>query len=79
MGVATSADGRHEYQRCTDEDCPRFPCQVYRHGVRDGFAAGYARGYARGYEVGYRDGYEAGYKQGFPEGIAACPRPHGKE
>jgi hypothetical protein len=69
MGV-TSADGKHEYQRCTDDNCPRFPCQVYKQGVSAGWAAGHARGHAEGVELGY--------KLGFPDGIAACPRPHGK-
>ena len=77
MGSPASAD-KHDYQRCTDENCPRFPCQVDKEGVRDGWAAGYPAGYAKGYEAGYRDGYEAGYKQGFREGQDACPRPHGK-
>ena len=70
MGSVISADGRHDYQRCTDEECPRFPCQVYREGRDDGHRDGYDKGHA--------EGYEAGYKQGFAEGIEACPRPHGK-
>ena len=78
MGAVTSADGKHEYQRCTDADCPRFGCQVYKQGLAAGWEAGYAAGHARGYEAGYRAGFEAGYKQGYPDGIDACPRPHGK-
>ena len=76
-GAVTSADGKHEYQRCTDENCPRFPCQVYKEGFEDGHRRGFDEGYAKGYEDGYRDGYDAGYKQGFADGIEACPRPHG--
>ena len=68
--VVTSADGRHDYQRCTDENCPRFPCQVYKEGLGDGRRRGFGEGRAQG--------YEDGYKQGFADGIEACPRPHGK-
>ena len=31
MGSPASAD-KHDYQRCTDANCPRFPCQVYKEG-----------------------------------------------
>ena len=78
MGPVTSPDGKHEYQRCTDDNCPRFPCQVYKQGFSAGWAAGHASGYAEGFQAGYSDGYEAGYKQGFGDGIDACPGPHGK-
>ena len=71
MGSPASAD-KHDYQRCTDDNCPRFPCQVYKEGLAEGRVAGLAEGYAKGYE----DGYEGGYKQGFGDGIDACPRPH---
>jgi hypothetical protein len=69
MGSPASAD-KHDYQRCTDDNCPRFPCQVYKQGD----AAGCQRGHARG----HAEGVELGYKLGFSDGIAACPRPHGK-
>jgi hypothetical protein len=70
MGSVTSADGRHDYQRCTDENCPRFGCQAYKEGRELGEVLGRARGEAKG--------FEAGYKQGFAEGTGACPRPHGR-
>ena len=70
MGSVTSADGRHDYQRCTDEDCPRFGCQVFREGRQLGEVLGYSRGHA--------EGTEAGYKLGFGDGLDACPRPHGR-
>jgi hypothetical protein len=69
MGSPASAD-KHDYRRCTDEDCPRFPCQVFKEGRQLGEVSGYARGHA--------EGVEAGYKLGFPDGIEACPRPHAK-
>ncbi len=77
MGSPASAD-RHDYRRCADENCPRFPCQVFKEGFGAGWAAGHASGYAEGFQAGYGDGYEAGYKQGFSDGIDACPGPHGK-
>jgi hypothetical protein len=66
MGAAAE----HRYEYCTDEHCPRFPCQVYRQGTEDGRR--------RGFDEGYAQGFEDGYKQGFREGLDACPRPHGK-
>lgn len=50
----------HEYQSCSDQDCQRPVCVVFRDG----------------YQGGHRDGYEEGYAKGFPDGIAACPRAH---
>ena len=80
MGSARSTEHEHRYQLCTDEDCERFPCRVYKEGFRNGWDAGYERGYTigfnDGYQAGYKKGHEDGYKQGFPDGIAACPRPH---
>jgi len=54
----------HDYRACGDEDCPRFPCRVYKEGVADGYWIGHAAGFAEGYD------------KGFPDGQAACPRPH---
>ena len=73
MGSPASAD-KHDYQRCTDDNCPRFPCQVYKQGSGDG----HRRGYDEGRAQGYQEGYEDGYKLGFGDGIDACPRPHSK-
>ena len=67
MGSPASAD-KHDYQRCTDDNCPRFPCQVFKEGRQLGEDLGHARGHA--------EGVEAGYKLGFADGIDACPRPH---
>jgi hypothetical protein len=54
----------HDHQTCTDDDCPRFPCRIYKDGYRtgydDGRAAGFAEGYAAGYSDGEADGYAAG-------------------
>jgi len=69
--------GSHEYTSCDDDDCPRFPCRVYKEGRRDGKIEGFQLGYAKGYAEGYRKGYDAGYKTGFAEGLASCPGPHG--
>ena len=75
MGSPASAD-KHDYQRCTDANCPRFPCQVYKEGFGDGHQRGFDEGYAKGFEDGHAEGFDAGYKQGFADGIDACPRPH---
>ena len=44
MGSPASAD-KHDYRRCADENCPRFPCQVFKEGRRRlGEDLGHARG-----------------------------------
>ena len=57
----------HDYRSCRDQDCPRFPCRVYRegyeHGYADGFADGQGAGYAAGYSEGYGDGQAAAQGQ----------------
>lgn len=81
---ATSGNA-HEYTACQDDNCPRFPCKVYKEGVMDGYAVGFpngfgeglAAGYEKGFEDGRRRGYEEGYAAGFPDGLASCPGPHG--
>lgn len=59
----------HDYRECfyhsqgdrhrAAEDCPRFPCRLYRegheHGYADGHQAGYAEGYAAGYNTAARE------------------------
>jgi hypothetical protein len=55
---------KHDYQACSDQDCPRPLCAAYKAGWK----AGYQEGYAQGYTVGYA--------AGFVDGIAACPRAH---
>jgi hypothetical protein len=49
-------DDHPDYRECTDQDCPRFPCRVYREGYADGYGDGQAAGYA----AGAADGYAAG-------------------
>lgn len=65
MALVTRAD--HEYQLCSDPDCPRFPCRVYR----EGYVAGHADGSASGEAIGYARGVSDGYSQGHADGYAA--------
>src|SRR5579875_976126 len=58
----------HDYQTCTDNDCPRPLCVAFK--------TGHTTGHREGYEVGWRIGWQVGYDRGFPDGIAACPRAH---
>ena len=51
MGSPASAD-KHDYRRCTDDNCPRFPCQVFKEGRQLGEDLGHARGHAEGVEAG---------------------------
>jgi hypothetical protein len=51
---------QHEYALCQDEDCPRFPCRVFKEGYAAGYRAGHAAGYAEGYTEGYGEGFSAG-------------------
>lgn len=46
----------HLAQDCTDNDCPRFPCRIYREGFEAGFRQGYSAGEAAGYAAGYSAG-----------------------
>ena len=59
-------DDEHRYSECGDEDCPRFPCRVYK----EGYVRGYAEGFSRGYEAGSADGFA----EGFAAGLAAADR-----
>jgi flagellar biosynthesis/type III secretory pathway protein FliH len=78
-GRQRAAEDRHDYRECLQnsqderrlapQECPRFPCRVYREGYDHGYAAGQASGYAAGRADGYADG--------FSDGMAACPGPHG--
>jgi hypothetical protein len=54
----------HDYQACTDNDCPRPVCVAFK------------TGYLTGHRDGYEQGWRTGYDRGFPDGIAACPLPH---
>lgn len=75
-----STGNAHEYTGCGDENCPRFPCRVYREGFEDGrrrgFDEGKVEGAIEGFEEGYKRGWQEGYDVGFPAGIAACPLSH---
>jgi hypothetical protein len=69
----------HPYQHCTDEDCPRFPCRVYKEGQRNGYDGGttlgfdgWHVGYRVGWADGYAEGYAAGYGAGYSAGVAAA-------
>jgi len=55
---------KHDYQTCTDGDCPRSLCVAFK--------TGYQTGNRDGYEQGWRTGHDVG----FAEGITACPRTH---
>jgi hypothetical protein len=49
--------GEHHYADCPGgDDCPRFPCRVWR----EGYSAGVGAGYAAGQAAGYAEGYSAG-------------------
>lgn len=56
--------GKHDYQACTDQDCPRSLCVAFKAGYRLGDQEGHERG------------FELGYAAGFPDGQDACPRSH---
>lgn len=60
MGSAARTAEDHRYDRCTDDDCPRFPCQVWKQGE----AAGYQRGNAEGRAEGFAEGYAEGVARG---------------
>jgi hypothetical protein len=77
--VSATAD-RHDYRECfhdnqpdrgslAPQECPRFPCRVFREG--------YALGYAAGHAAGYAAGHAAGYAEGFSDGLASAPGPDG--
>jgi hypothetical protein len=71
----SAASDRHDYRECyqdtqderrfAPQECPRFPCRVYREG--------YALGYAAGHGAGYAAGRADGYAEGFSDGAAANP------
>jgi hypothetical protein len=41
MGVLTD-ERQHRYQTCSDEDCQRYACRIWRVGVREGYQRGAA-------------------------------------
>lgn len=56
---------KHDYQACSDKDCPRSLCVAFKTGRRLGWAEG------------EEDGYTVGYSSGFADGLQSCPLPHG--
>jgi flagellar biosynthesis/type III secretory pathway protein FliH len=69
MGVVSRGKTpEHLAEACQDDDCPRFPCRIYKQGWR----AGYDRGFREGYDDGYAAGYAAGYGAGYSAGAASC-------
>ena len=50
---------KHDYQACSDKDCPRPLCVAYKTGDK------------AGYERGYDDGFGAGFGAGFAAGAAS--------
>ena len=65
---AATRNADHLAEDCRDDNCPRFPCRIWRQGYVAGFRIGYQQGYAEG----YAQGYEAGYAAGFAAGQANC-------
>lgn len=59
MALATGTSAEHRYELCRDEDCPRFPCRVYKEGYRNGYDDGYEEGWAAGNAAGYAAGQAA--------------------
>lgn len=45
--AAARKAAKHDYADCRDTDCSRYPCRVYREGIKAGRAAGIAEGYSR--------------------------------
>jgi hypothetical protein len=77
--VAFTRNDDHPYNACPDDDCPRFPCRVYKEGMTNGYAyagicapSGYPDGYAAGYGAGFAAGYSAGYSAGAADGGASA-------
>ena len=61
-GLMARRAEEHHYTECTDPDCPRFPCKVYKEGAQ----SGYWRGWADGETAGFAAGYAAGVASGAP-------------
>ena len=55
---------KHDYQACSNGECPRPLCAAFKTGQK------------AGYESGFGDGAAAGYNAGFDAGLASCPGPH---
>jgi len=51
---------KHDYQACSDQDCPRPLCVAFKTGRK----------------LGYQEGFDDGFSLGFDAGLASCPYPH---
>jgi hypothetical protein len=63
-GFMARRDHEHHYSECGQDDCPRFPCRVYK----EGYVRGYEEGSAAGYETGLADGFADGFQAGIAAG-----------
>lgn len=54
------ASREHLAEDCRDEECPRFPCVMFRRGYEAGFRDGFGAGFGAGEAAGYAAGYSAG-------------------
>lgn len=70
--MAGASREEHDYRRCNDGGCPRFPCRVWKEAYAEGRRFGFDEGYEEGYAKGYADGYDAGYAAGYTAGAASC-------
>jgi hypothetical protein len=61
MGVLSDARTQHRYQTCSDEDCQRFACRVYREGCRRGRDEDEAIGEAWRHARCHAERWAAGY------------------
>ena len=55
-----SKQQEHDHQTCDDEDCPRYPCRIYKEGFEAGEVLGRQRWLRRGVPRTYSAGYAAG-------------------
>lgn len=63
-GFMARRNDEHRCSECGQDDCPRFPCRVYKEGYVRGYAEGAAAGYAAGQADGFAEGYAAGVAAG---------------
>lgn len=72
-GSSGSEAANHDYRECfqksagsrfsAPQDCPRYPCRIYREGHTNGLEVGRQLGHAAGYGEGYTAGHHAGYQE----------------
>lgn len=51
---------KHDYQACSDKDCPRSLCVAFRVGRKFGYQEGFDDGFISGTASGFASGYAAG-------------------